>query len=237
MTNHRFFIPPHNISGSKVVLDDPQIVRQINKVLRLPEGAEIIVLDNSGQEYAVVIENKTPEKISGQILNAKLNTNKPAVELTLYQSLLKKDKFEWVLEKGTEIGITKFVPLIAEHCVKITDKIPERWTRIIKEAAEVCERGKLPAIMPITTFASALQQIKAGQSIIASERSGLSLSQIKQGIKSASAINLLIGPEGGFSEKEFTDAKNHGILPLHLDNVIMRAETAAIAIGALLLFW
>ena len=236
MTKHRFFISPQDIAGQKVNISDSQIVQQINKVLRLQEGADIVVLDNSGKEYTMVIEQKTKKNVLGKITETHDNKNMPSTELTLYQSLLKKDNFEWVLAKGTEIGVTKFVPLIAERSVKVTDKIPERWIRIVKEAAEVCERGKLPEIMPITTFSSALKHVKGGKNIIASERDGQALSQVKQSIKSVSAINFFIGPEGGFSEKKFTKNKNNGMIPLHLDNVIIRAETAAVVISRLLLF-
>src|SRR5271157_6387228 len=113
---HRFFIPGNWIQQDKVTITGEPL-RQIGYVLRLKPTDRIIVLDNSGWEFEVEIERIAKNQALGKIISRKLGQGEPRIKITLYQALLKSDKFELVLQKGVELGITDFVPFISERCV------------------------------------------------------------------------------------------------------------------------
>jgi len=219
--SNRFFIEPQSINGSKVIIDNREIVDQINKVLRLKVDDQIIVLDNSGKEFQVILKEKGKGTIKGDIISEKENGRESEIDLTLYQSLIKKDKFEWVLQKGTELGVKRFVPVIVERSVKLIDKVPERWSKIIKEAAEQSGRGRLPEISEVISFEEAVKNI-SGESYIA-DYQGKSIKEVKPNNK----INLFIGPEGGLTEKELALTEKYGIIKVNLGCTVLRSETAA----------
>src|SRR5208283_1896607 len=129
---HRFFIPGDWIQQDTVnITGEP--LRQIGYVLRLKPADRITVLDNSGWEFEVEIERITKERVTGKVLGKKIGAGEPRVKITLYQALLKSDKFEMVLQKGVELGITAFVPFISERCVSRKESAAKiaRWQKII----------------------------------------------------------------------------------------------------------
>ena len=117
---HRFFIPKDWIEQDNVTITGEPL-RQIGYVLRLKPLDRIIVLDNSGWEFEVEIERITKEQAKGKVVNKKPGQGEPRIKITLYQALLKSDKFELVLQKGVELGVTAFVPFVSERCVARKD--------------------------------------------------------------------------------------------------------------------
>ena len=111
---HRFFVEPSHFSGERVILP-PDTAHQIRNVLRLRADDAILVLDNSGWEYEVLLRQVDRQQVMGEAVAKRPSPNEPTVQLTLYQSLMKRDKFEWVLQKGTEIGVSHFVPLVTQR--------------------------------------------------------------------------------------------------------------------------
>lgn len=124
-------------------------------VFRAKVGEDIVLLDNSGFEYRGIIKDIGKKEATVEIVE-KVAGKEPKIELNIFQSIIKKDNMELVLEKCTEIGIAKFVPMLAEHCVKLNLNF-ERLVKIAKEASEQCGRAKLPEISEITDFKKAVE--------------------------------------------------------------------------------
>jgi 16S rRNA (uracil1498-N3)-methyltransferase len=236
---HRFFVPPENLLGDRVILP-ADIAHQIRNVLRLRAGSAIVVLDNSGAEYEVLLRQVDKQQVVGEAVAKRPSPNEPSVQLTLYQALMKRDKFEWVLQKGTEIGVSQFVPLVTQRSLVQDIDIKEgklyRWQKIITEAAEQSRRGRIPTFQPPQTLGQALAGNPSQLGLIAwEEAEALTLRKALAGLERPSHISLFIGPEGGFAREEIEAAQAAGLLPITLGKRILRAETAALVASALVL--
>lgn len=175
MSIHRFFIKNINVRGNKVNLPKDQ-ARQLRQVLRLSKKDKITLIDEDANELLTELEVVANDFATGTILEKSKNNNEPALKIALYQALLPREKFETVLQKGTEVGVSYFIPIETEHSLpdsKVTtkDKL-ERWEKIIKEASEQSERGKLPQITQAIKFEEAIKEaVGFGPTLIAWERS------------------------------------------------------------------
>jgi 16S rRNA (uracil1498-N3)-methyltransferase len=238
---HRFFVTPECIAASSVALND-DTAHQIRAVLRLRPEDEIDVLDNSGQVYRVKLTTVNRTEVTGQIITRQLADTEPAVNVTLYQGTLKAQKFEWVLQKGTELGVSRFVPTVCQRSVaqnqKALLKKRTRWQAIIREAAEQSRRGKLPLLSVPVRFAEALtESTTLPLTLVPWEKSGQgSLGTVLSQVGSVSNIGIFIGPEGGFSPDEVALARQLGAHIISLGPRIMRAETAGLALCAAIFY-
>ena len=236
---HRFFIPGNWIQQDKVTITGEPL-RQIGYVLRLKPTDRIIVLDNSGWEFEMEIERIAKNQVLGKIISRKPGQGEPRIKITLYQALLKSDKFELVLQKGVELGITDFVPFISERCVSRKESAAkiERWQKIIQEAAEQSERLILPVLHPLISFDEACCSVKQPALLLWEEEKSISLKHTLQNppFKDTAAISLFVGPEGGFPETEKGLAKQNGIAIASLGKRILRAETAGLAAVSAVLY-
>ena len=232
MNPARFFVSQKIPEGSSVItLADASAVHQIKNVLRKKEGGEIILLDNSGYEYLCIISGFTKTTVELELIERILNGNEPLTRVTLYQSIVKKDKMEWVFEKCTEIGVAAFVPVLSEHSVKLGMNAM-RAQKIIQEAAEQSRRGLVPVLSGVISFSEAL--VRATQhnnalNILAHNNEKLPHVNKVLADNSAAAINLFIGPEGGFSEAELQAARSRSFTLATLGKRTLRSETAAVA--------
>jgi len=262
---HRFFIAPEWLKGDRVTIGG-SLVHQIRNVLRLGPGDRIVVLDNSGWEREVEITRVERQRVTGRVVDKRLATGEPRTKITLYQGVLRLRRFEFALQKGTELGIVEFVPLITDRCiissVEDVDKKMERWQRIVVEAAEQSRRGRLPRLQPAMLLPQACERAKrmGGLSLMPweGERSTslravlgdwapkeLKRVRKQMGAQSSStppassrpfSINLFIGPEGGFTPEEVELARRYGIIPVTLGPRILRAETAGLVAAAAILY-
>jgi 16S rRNA (uracil1498-N3)-methyltransferase len=236
---HRFFIPADWIAGENINFTGESL-HQIGYVLRLKPTDRIIVLDNSGFEFEVEITRISKERAEGKVIKKTPGLGEPAVKITLYQALLKSDKFELVLQKGVELGVTAFVPYVSERCVTRKESASKmgRWRRIIQEAAEQSERVILPVLQPVISFEEACRSVTKPALLMWEEEKGLSLKQTLRNppFKNAAALSLFIGPEGGFPSAEKELAVQHGIDVASLGHRILRAETAGLAAISAILF-
>lgn len=204
-------------------------------------GDEIIVLDNSGLERRVTLTQIDKTRVQGQIIAEQTNQAEPDLHLTLYQGMLKGAKFEWVLQKGTELGVSCFVPTVCQRSVVRDMGSPAkkelRWQQIIQEAAEQSRRGKLPALAPVCSLPEALAQAQTADLILFpwEETSDVGLKPILKNL-TLSHIALFIGPEGGFTPDEARLAQDHGAKLVSLGPRILRAETAALAVSAAIFY-
>ncbi|GAI24816.1 unnamed protein product, partial [marine sediment metagenome] len=215
-------------------------------LLRLRGGDHIAVLDNTGWEYEVAVARVARDYVTG-VICGKRTVAEPGTRITLYQALLKGSKFEFILQKCTELGVSGFIPVLCERCVAghPRDKKARRWQRIIAEAAEQSGRGKLPTLEPAVPFPQACRAA-AAFSLLAWEGKGASglrpalRSEIyRQRIisgKNSLSVNLFIGPEGGFSPFEVEFARGCGILPISLGSRVVRAETTGLVAATAILY-
>ena len=231
MRIHRFFVNPEAIKGSEILLEDKNLVNQIRKVLRMKIGNGILFLDNSGKEYKSVIKQLDDSAVKSEVIEVSENKNEPELKISLCQSLCKKDKFEWVLEKGTEIGISEFVPIITERTEKLGLN-KERAEKILKEAAEQSERGIIPKLLEIQKFSEALRQAQGKKILL--DRSGENIKTFDFP-HSTFRLNIFVGPEGDWTEKELQVAKEQGVRIVSLGSRVLRTETAGLVAAAVLL--
>ena len=238
----RFFVPPSNIEDERATLTT-DASRQLARVLRARPGDGVIVLDDSGYEYAVRLDTVSPRAASGVILDRYLGEGETRLAITLYQGLMKADRFEYVLQKGTELGISRFVPIVSERTVArnvISSNRLERWHRIMREAAEQSGRCRLPSLGDTMSFNEACDSI-TGPAIIGweSERdTGIRdvLLRHKADIEGAQSINIVIGSEGGLTEDEVDYALGRGIAAVSLGRRVLRAETAGVVAATAVLY-
>lgn len=238
----RFFVAPESISGETVLLAGAQ-AHQVARVLRLKPGWRIIVLDNSGWEYEAELQEVSPQRVIGRVTSKVLSRSEPKAEVTLYQSLLKGSKFEYVLQKSTEIGVTSFAPMVCRRCVADAAKVSEaklaRWREIIREAAEQSRRGRLPTLRPLATLEQACKSAD-GLKLLpwegAAQHSLRTVLREQQTTAQPLRVSLLIGPEGGFEPAEVEFSRSCGVIPVTLGKRTLRAETAAVVAASLVLY-
>jgi 16S rRNA (uracil1498-N3)-methyltransferase len=246
---HRFFVPPSWIRGDEVTIRGSQAL-QIFRVLRMRPGDEVIVLDNSGWEIHTQLVAVDPNEVRGEVLRRRLAGGEPRTKISLFQGVLRSSSFEIVLQKGSELGVIEFIPIITDRCVvrdlDAVESKRRRWEWIIQESAEQCRRGRKPLLRPAMLFPQACEQARhvAGLSLIPWEESGPSrlgdaLGKPPPGHERnwpPLTVNLFIGPEGGFTVEEMTIARRYGLVPVTLGPRILRAETAAVAAVAIILY-
>lgn len=242
---NRFFIPLPSPPPDRLDIVEPALIHRMRDVLRLRPGDTVMVFDNSGWEYEVFLEQVEADRILGQIQKKRLCQNEPHIKITLYQAVLKGERFEWALQKGTEVGISTFVPLLSERCIvqdahQLSRRKLQRWGKIIQAAAEQARRGFVPALQPLMLFSAACEQVHrgGGLALIPWEEASTPLRAVlgKAGAESPFNVAIFIGPEGGFSEAEVQLARNYGLRPVRLGPRILRAETAGVVAAALVLY-
>ena len=254
MRLHRFFIKDKINPVEKVTLryfDYDSILNQWQKVFRYLAGSRVVLFDGSGFDYLTIIEKMDS---AGAVLRV-LETNKaeavedkptkkavvvakaesPRVRVTILMSLIKNDNFDLVLQKATELGVSQIVPIITDRTIK-KDLNMSRSQRILVEASEQCGRSDVPVINPVKKLGDALKELgsidekKVG--VFVCNQNGLNINDILKKKDSYTDLIFLIGPEGGWSAKEiklFEDAK---IKSVKINQNVLRAETAAIALLA-----
>lgn len=234
---HRFFLTPEQLQPESFFLPE-QIAHQVSKVLRLAPGEQILLLDNVGSEYLATLTAVDRHKVQVKINGRQPAGGEPQVHLTLYQSLLKLDKFEWVLQKGTELGVSCFVPVITQRSV-VHEPSPNklaRWQRIALEAAEQCRRGRVPVIAPPIKLAEAFAGGETLKLLPWEADQHHALADYLPKRSQLAKVALFIGPEGGWSEEEVALAQTHAIAPITLGQRILRAETAALVAISLVMY-
>lgn len=242
MSSNRFFVLRSGIDGQEVRFTREQ-AHQLCHVLRLNVGDVLVVLDNTGAEYDVTLTTVAGRQATGQIVARREAPGEPRVQITLFQSLLARHKFEWVLQKGTEIGVARFVPVQNQRSIARAKQIDTnklaRWRRILTEAAEQSHRGRIPRVEEPVTWDKILPQLSNFDCSLIADPSGNTRSieeALRQADRPLSAVALLIGPEGGFTADEVKRACENGATPISLGPRILRTETAAIVASALILY-
>jgi len=163
---HRFFIPPELLKEANTSISLPkELAHQVRDVLRLTIGEQLLLLDNSGDEVVASVTTTSKTGVDVHLLERRPGKSESPVHIILCQGLLKSARFEWILEKGTELGVATFSPILCRRSMAgLEDAGPSkiaRWKRIIQEAAEQCGRARMPELLPIRPLTHALNDIPA----------------------------------------------------------------------------
>ena len=229
----RFFLNTKIEDPQNIIISDKTIIKKIIKVLRLKVGDSLFLFDNTGEEYEVVINEFKDKKIFCHLIRRIEIERELPIEINLYQSLLKKDKFEWLCQKVTEIGIKRIVPIVSEFCVvnELNSNKINRYKKIIAEAT-IQSGGKIPPVLnPVIKFVEAVKALNPRDlNLICHEQEKVNnLMEILR-IHGNKVINIFVGPEGGFSPFEIDLAQQNSLIPVSLGKRILRAETAGIIV-------
>lgn len=236
---HRFFVV-HGLSreSSTVEVNDPQLFHQLKSVLRLKPGDRVILLDNTGFEYEAEIMSFSNHGAEFHILSQRKSAGEPRRNVTLYQALPKKlSLFELVLQKGTEVGVKTFVPLITERTERKEISKITRLSRVLQEAAEQSGRGMIPKLLSPTTFNECLELVKdkARQPRVFAVLFDPHGEMLQKPRGDLEECHIFVGPEGGFTKKELLETKSYGIKVVTAGSRILRTETAGMVLPALFL--
>lgn len=233
----RFFIPTGAVGvrddGAKTIMISGEDAAHITRSLRMKAGETLECCDMARREYSCVIR-ETGETVFLDVTDERENSTEPPYTAVLYQALAKGDKFDTIVQKAVECGVTKIVPVLTDRCVVRLDKKgaakkAERWQRIAHEAAKQCGRGIIPQIGELMTFKEAINDAaKADIPLFCYEAErGVTLSSLLSGAPSSSTVSILVGSEGGFSVDEAKAAEDAGMKSVGLGSRILRCETAS----------
>ncbi|WP_094547713.1 16S rRNA (uracil(1498)-N(3))-methyltransferase [Petroclostridium xylanilyticum] len=239
----KFFVEPEKIKGNNIFIHGED-VNHITKVLRLDQNDIIIICDGNGKDYTARIEEVGKKEIKTKILDSSDSISEPPVYVTLYQGIPKAGKMEYIIQKTTELGIGKIVPVITRRTVvKIEDKKSEqnkveRWQKIAYEAAKQSNRGKVPHIAYPINFEEAIKQMSTMDiKLMPYEKEySNSLKNILKVCTEGQNIGIFIGPEGGFDDDEVRKSQEANLNIVSLGPRILRTETAGAAVLAILMY-
>lgn len=236
----RFFVEKEAVRDGKAVVISGEDAKHISLSLRSKPGESFKVCDNEGVEYDCVVSEITKNEVYLNVLSFGESKAEPSVSVTLYQALAKSDKFESIIQKSVELGVTKIVPVLTERCISRPDessaaKKLERWRKIAKEAAMQSGRGILPSIDGVITFDKALEEMKKDDCcfVCYEDFSHTPLTEVVNDAKSRTEIKTLsfaVGPEGGISQREAQLCRDKSIPLAGLGPRILRTETAPICV-------
>lgn len=229
----RLLVPPEQLAPLVQLTAEQQ--RYLGSVLRLQPGEPIELFDGRGARYSAVLETPAAIKLGARLPDEAAR----ALDLVLAQALAKGEKMELVVQKATELGASRIVPLATERSiVKLEEgrgrERAERWRRIAQEAARQCGRADVPQVDEPKDWAGLFGLLRAEP-----ERRGLLLDpaapvRLSDAARGLSRVLIAIGPEGGFSLDERESAARAGLMPATLGKLVLRTETAGLAALAIL---
>lgn len=241
----RFFIDGDAVCGDTVVIEGEN-AHHISYSLRMAVGDEITVCDGNGKEYLCRLSFLDGKKVEARVESISDGKGESPVRIRLFQAYPKGDKLELIIQKSVELGVSEIIPFESERCIKRPkgDKIEkqrERMNRIAEEAAKQCGRAILPDVKLPVSFAEMITEAKKSDlSVFCYEDChATSIRELleKRG-NEARTVSLIIGSEGGFSEREAQQIEDAGIFAVTLGNRILRCETAPIfALSSLCYFY
>lgn len=238
---HMFFVEPRQIAGGQVTITGPD-VNHIRNVLRMKTGEVVRVSDEKDFCGQCRVEELLEDRIQLTILEKADSTELPA-QVTLFQGLPKGDKMEWIIQKNTELGITRIVPVAMKRSVvkldakKAAAKVA-RWQAIAESAGKQSGRTRLPEVAPVMTYAQALKEAAEYDLLLLPYESAEGMEGTRSLLAQAAPgmrIGILIGPEGGFEPSEVEAAVAAGWKVLSLGRRILRTETAGMTVMAKLM--
>lgn len=242
---HRFYVPDIDATDRSITLEGP-VARQLKTVLRVEASEHVRLFDGSGAEWEVEVEHVGKTSIETTLISAVKSVPEPSVGVTMLLGLARPERIELAIQKCTELGAVRFIPVTSERVQGGNTGTPspkrlERWQRIVVEAAEQSGRAIVPDVEQPMPVMEAVRSLIADQPLlcmweeIANESESLS-SSLKAISRANSALAALIGPPGGFSERETTEIREAGARLVTLGSRVLRSETAAIAVMSAILY-
>jgi len=249
----KFFIKTGFVQDSEIVMEDPGDLKHLTRVLRKRVGDEIVISIGDDWEYTTEIVTIEENRAVFRITDRQKDSREPLTRVTLYQGLPKAQKMETVIQKTVELGVDSVVPVFMKRTVvtesgNITKKL-DRWQKISDEAVKQCKRNVLPEIGPFMDFKEMIDDIKERKfDLVICPYEAEDNRTIKDCLTEAKAVTnanvpdcirrvaLIIGPEGGFEDKEIENLKNTGAEIVTLGRTILRTETAGPAALAMIMY-
>lgn len=220
MRLHRFFVEDTVELKHDFWLHDERLLNQWNRVLRFQTGQDVVLFNDTHERLYKIQEISKTEAHLLHVTDFERKT--PSKDMYILWALLKKDKNDWVLQKCTELGVSHFLPLLAERSEKTGFNV-ERAHKIVVEAAEQCGRSDIPVVREPMLVTTAIDELKDKITLYICEQDG---QDSADGVEEA---GVLIGPEGGWSDREKQLFKDTGIKHINLHDFTLRAETACVA--------
>ena len=243
MQLHKFFVNQSHISGDKVrIIEDAS---HISRVLRLNAGDEILIFDGNGFEYDCILNAVDKNECIAIITGKRPCRGEPKTKTTLFQGVPKSGKMELIIQKCVELGISEIYPVITKYTVVKFDSEKdkrakaERWQKVAIEAAKQCGRGIVPTVhLPIEFYEAVATAKKLDLIIMPYEILGgkKDLRNVLSNNINCETIGFFIGPEGGFDEAEAEFATANNVQLVGLGERILRTETAAITVAAIIMY-
>ncbi|WP_309123029.1 16S rRNA (uracil(1498)-N(3))-methyltransferase [Paenibacillus sp.] len=241
----RYFVTPDNMLEDKAIVrgDD---AHHLMRVMRAAPGDKVIVSDGANRECLAEVVELYKENVLLKLLEERPMEGEPKLDVWIAQSLPKGDKLETVIQKGTEIGATAFLPFasartIVQYDAKKEAKRLDRWRKIAKEAAEQAHRSKVPDVRDAMRWSDVLSAAERAQlALLCYEKE--SGRQLKDALREAKLdpargpVLVIVGPEGGFTEEEAAEAERRGCVAVSLGRRILRTETAGLVAAACILY-
>lgn len=234
---HRIFLHKFSLLKQPLIIKDEK-AHYLFSVLRCKTGDGLILTDEKGCSYTAQILSASKKEVAIAITGDYTLNTESSLNIILVQGLLKGEKMDFVIQKTTELGVSAIIPLVTERSqLRETRKHP-RWKKIAEEASRQSGRTRVPEIFDTCLFKEIFDMpvLSSGNGVIFWEQGGEKLPAIAGRLSHTDKIFLLIGPEGGFSEKEALLASEKGLITATLGNRILRAETASIAAVSIMQF-
>lgn len=235
----RFYVDFALSPDSVVELPD-NVVRHLN-VLRVKNTEEIVLFNGNGKAYPALPEVLEKRRASVRILREEATDNESPLNITLVQAVSAAERMDFTLQKSVELGVTEIRPVISERCVvrlsgERAEKRVARWQEIVVSACEQSGRNIVPKVLPLTTYAQALQQLpQETTKLLMSLNRAQKLSDVQP---QSGKVVFMVGPEGGWTEKEEQQAFDAGFQSVTLGKRVLRTETASLAaIAAMQTLW
>jgi 16S rRNA (uracil1498-N3)-methyltransferase len=234
---HRLYSPTQNISGDKIILDDKDQVHHAKDVLRLKDNEEVVIFDAQGNEYCSILEKSLPGSMVFRIKNKKnFIPNLSKVKLAVACAIPKRAKFDDIVDKLTQLGVDRIIPMQTGRVVvkldmrKANSRL-SRWKKIALNASLQSQRNTLPILEPLKKIEEVLCNLRGYDlkviPTLIGEREALKNILTKNKPRN---ILVFIGPEGDFTPGEINQAKKAGFIPVSLGDLVLRVETAAVAV-------
>lgn len=229
-----FFINSNQFNNDKITISDKENYQHIARSLRARVGEKLLLIDENQIQYETVISEITNSKIFVNVENSYPSKRFLDFDLYLAQSPLRSDAQGLLIEKATELGVKAVYPVLTDNCAlnkSVVEKKIPKWQKVMYEASKQCERAIVPTCLDVSTIDKILNENKFDKVIVFCER--IADKTVRDSFKEKPILKgdkvlVIIGPEGGFSQKEFDYFKENNLEMLTLGDLILKAETATV---------
>jgi len=236
---HRFYTTCQNISQDIILISDKNHVHHIRNVLRLKTKEEVVIFDDKGNEYSSIIEKILPKSVIFKIKKRRKSfPQKNKLKITVACAIPKKSKMDEIIDKLTQLGVDRIIPLETQRVVIRLDEHKKilrhrRWEKIAQNASLQSQRSQIPVVEPIKDIRKVLScaqdfDLKLIPTLMGKRKT------LRETLRESNPKNILvlIGPEGDFTPQEVDSAKRVGFIPVSLGDLVLRVETAALAVAS-----